>query len=485
MNKGNEANIWREIWKLTWPQMIMMLFHFLIGFTDVWVAGRIDLASQAQPVASQTVQTAHTALATHGAGVQASFGIVTQCMFFLLVVATSMSSAAVAAISQALGAGKEARARRYTLLITYGGALAGFCIMLVGLLFREPFLRLLLVPEAIMPVAAYFWGVYLLALPANYLVTVSNAAFRASKRVTAPLATMVFVCAINASSSLGFGLGLWGLPQFGYMGVAWATFFSLMAGAVLNMILLRRCDLLTCSFHLPLRWIRRAAPYLIKVAAPAAGMQIMWQSGYLVLFTIVGSLPKPADSVVALAGLTAGMRIESLLFLPAMAFNMTASILVGHFLGAGQKEEAKRIGLRILAFACTSMSLFAVCMWPWVHEISFFLAPNAKVTLETVSYLQYNLFSIPFTVASMTLGGIMTGAGATIYTFVVYTSATWFVRLPCAWFLGHVVWKDASGIFLAMLISQVFQSTTMFLMFLYKDWSKHSMAYRNTKRHNA
>ena len=35
------------IWGLTWPQVLMMLFHFLIGFVDVWVAGRISREAQA------------------------------------------------------------------------------------------------------------------------------------------------------------------------------------------------------------------------------------------------------------------------------------------------------------------------------------------------------------------------------------------------------------------------------------------------------
>lgn len=447
-----------SIWRLTWPQMLMMLFHFLIGFTDVWVAGRID------------------------ANVQASFGIVTQCMFFLLVVATAMASAAIAAISQALGACKFQRARRYILLITYAGFVAGVAIAAIGLPFREPFLRLLMVPDDIMPVATYFWAVYLLALPANYLVTVSNAAFRASKRVMAPLFAMILIAAINATSSLGFGLGLWGLPNYGFAGVAWSTFFSLTAGAVFNITMLYRCSLRDCSYILPWRWIKSGAPYLIKVAMPAAGMQIMWQAGYLFLFSIVGSLPKPADSVVALAGLTAGMRIESLLFLPAMAFSMTASILVGHFLGADKKAEAKRVGFRILAVGVSTMTVFAACMWPFVPEISAFLAPDAAVTAVTVRYLYINLLTIPFTIASMTLSGIMTGAGATIYTFAVYTSATWLVRLPCAWFLGHILWKDVEGVFVAMLVSQVIQSTTMLCLFQFKDWSKYSVASSKKNR---
>lgn len=453
-SKAGDASF-RGIWRLTWPQMLMMLFHFLIGFTDVWVAGRIN------------------------PDVQASLGIVNQCMFFLLVVAVALSNGAVAAVGQALGAGLFARARRYVALILWGGALCGGVVAAVGLLFSDSLLHLLMVPERIMPVASYFWHVYLLTLPANYLFTTSNAAFRARKDVIAPLVTMVVVCSVNALASIGFGLGMWGLPALGYAGVAWGTFWSVLAGAALNVILLWRGGMVRRGLTLPWRWIRCGAPYLIKVAAPAAAMQVLWHTGYLVLFAITGSLPEPADTVSALAGLTSGMRVESLLFLPAFAFNMTASILVGHLLGAGRRDDARRVGMRLLVTGCGSMTVFAVLLWPWVPELASVLSPDAAVVAQTVSYLHYNLVSIPFTVASMTLGGIMTGAGATFYNFVVYSSATWFVRLPCAWLVGHVLWRDAAGVFLAMLVSQVFQSTTMFWLFLYKDWSRFSMMRRN------
>ena len=198
------------------------------------------------------------------------------------------------------------------------------------------------------------------------------------------------------------------------------------------------------------------------------------------LFSIAASLP--VGSVAALAGMTAGMRVESFIFLPALAFNMTASVLVGHLLGAGRKPEAVRVSLRLLGVGCASMSVFAVLLWPWTADIAAWLAPEPAVAVQVVSYLRYNLVSIPFTVASMTLGGVMTGAGATLYSFLVYGSATWFVRLPLAWAMGHVVWRDAAGIFLAMFVSQVFQSLVMLWLFHTHDWSRFSMIRRNGRQ---
>jgi MATE family multidrug resistance protein len=362
------------------------------------------------------------------------------------------------------------------------GVVMSLVVLVCGMLFKEPFLNLLQVPERIRPITSYFFDVYLYVLPMYYMLNMTNAMFRARKMVLIPLGCMMIVSLVNTVADFGLGLGWWGFPQMGYAGVAWATFYSITAGALFNMVMLVRKGLLRRDSGAPWRWARCAAPYLIKVALPAGGMQIMWQTGYLVLFAITGSLP--AGSIDALAGMTAGMRIESLLFLPAFAFNMTASILVGHFLGAGRKAEAKRVGLRLLLMACGSLTVVAVFMWPFVPEICAFLSPQPAVQAQAAVYLKYNLVSIPFTVASMTLGGIMTGAGATLYTCIVYSSATWLVRLPVAYVMGHHVWGNSEGVFVAMLISQIFQSGTMLWLFWYHDWSRFSMIKRNGNRKN-
>ncbi|UZP69003.1 MATE family efflux transporter [Desulfovibrio mangrovi] len=446
---------YRNIWNLAWPQVVMMFFHFTIGFTDVWVAGQIDR------------------------GVQAAVGLISQSLFFFLVIAVAVANGSVAAISQSFGAGLRRRALRYIGLVLGIGLVCGAAIWVFGRLFKWQFLAILQVPDEILPVTGYFLDVFLLLLPCYYLMVVTNAVFRAQKLVLIPLASTAIAAGVNAFTDFGFGLGWFGLPNFGFKGVAWATFFSVTASTVFNVCMLHRYGLLKRDTFPPLRWARKALPYLVKVALPSGGMQLLWHLGYMVLFAITASLP--FDNVNALAGMTAGMRVESLLFLPAFAFNMTGSILVGNSLGAGRKDEALRIALRLIGIACGSMTVVAVCMYPFIDPLSAFLAPEPAVARQAVNYLIYNLLSIPFTVASMTLGGIMMGAGATIYTFAVYSSATWLVRLPIAYTLGHWVWQDAEGVYLAMLISQVFQSTAMMYILLRRDWYRFSMIKRNNK----
>jgi MATE family multidrug resistance protein len=294
-----------------------------------------------------------------------------------------------------------------------------------------------------------------------------------------PLYTGMVVCMINFILDLTLGLGYGGSPRLGVDGLALATLIATSGGAVFSFYMLRHNQYLTRHSFAPLRWQRKAAGYLIKVAIPAGGNMFSWQLGYLVLISITASLP--VDSVNALAGLATGMRIESILFLPAIAFSMTGTVMIGHCLGNGNKLEARKTGLKILLAACASMSLMAMLLWTFVEPVSAFMSTSAVVLPHTIAYISINLFSTPFTVGSMTMSGLFTGAGASIYTFIVYGASTWLVRLPLAWLFGHIVWQSSTGVFLSMLISQIVQFSIILYIFLRCDWARFSMY--NHKHH--
>jgi len=446
---------YKDIWVLAWPQVLMMVFHFLVGFVDVYVAGRIH------------------------SNVQAALGPITQSLFFFLIIAIATANGSVAAISQSLGAGNELRAMRYVGLSLVLGLIAGAAIFIFGVFSRGAFLSLLQVPGEIYPVAEYFLGVYLLILPVYYIFIIGNAIFRAQRQVHIPLFSMMILTAANTVGDFGLGLGMWGLPNLGYKGLAWSTFFAVACGAAFNLGVLRRRGWLCRACLPPLRWVKSALPYLVKVAWPAGAMQILWQTGYLVLYAITAGLPR--GNISALAGMTAGIRIESLLFLPAFALNFTSSILIGHLLGAGDEEEARRMGRRIWLTGAAAVTVLGLAVWAYKEELAAFLAPDPGVAAEVVNYLVYNLIAIPFTATGMILGGAYVGAGATIYNMMIMGISAWLVRLPLAYTLGHLVFGRATGVWLAMMLSMMFMAGFSVYIYHFKDWTRFSMRRQKIK----
>lgn len=440
---------YRTIWNLTWPQIVMLLIHSMIGLVDVWVAGRIN------------------------SDVQAALGIITQALFFFLVVAMATANGAVAAISQSMGAGLYRRIQRYVGLCLELALAAGGAVLVLGLLFKRSLLELLQVPPQLMGITDYFLEVYLYVLPGYYLLIITNAVFRAQKRVMYPLYTMTIVTLLNTVLDLGLGLGWWGFPEVGHKGLAWATFGSVLGGALFNLGNLGRLGLLRRPSFAGWRWIKAALPYLMKVAWPAGLLGVVWHSAYMALYAVTASLPE--GNVQALAGMASGIRIESLLFLPGFAFNFTASILIGHYLGAGQPEEAKRFGYRILGSGLVLVLLLAVGVWQVVEPLAAWFAPDPVVAAQAVDYLFWNILAMPFILTSFIIAGAFNGAGATLYNLTTMGISSWFVRLPLAWLLGHVILGTSTGVWMSMFVSQGALAVLMLYFYAFKNWQRFSM----------
>ena len=447
----------REIWSLVWPQALMMLLQFLVGFTDVFVAGRIN------------------------AHLQGALGIITQCQFLLLVLGMAVVNGGLAAMSQSLGARLPLRAQRYVGLLLKLSALFCALTLILGLIFRRQMLEALGVPEEIFPMTLDLWVLYLGIMPASYLSFTTIAIFRAHKNVWIPLVSSMAVCVVNTIGDFGLGLGMFGMPDWGARGIIWASIASVSVGALFNLVVLLRKKMITRKSFAPWRWEKRAVPYIIKVAVPAGGSQFLWQLGYMVLLLITNTLP--GDSVSATAGLTAGMRVEAFLFLPALSFSFTGSILVGHCLGAGNRDEARRVGMRVVGAGALSMTVVALALLPFVREIAAFVSPESvAVQAASTSYMLYNFVATPFTVTSMIMSGIFTGAGATRFSLVAFSCGTWLLRLPLAWYMGHIAWRSVSGVFLAMPVSQFVQASLCMYLFLYRDWYRFASTAKRFRR---
>jgi len=436
-----------SIFRLTWPQLCTLITQCILGFTDVYVAGVL------------------------GTDVQASIGLITQCHVMLMIVCWSTDSGAIASVSQSLGANRLARARRYvsaTIILILSAACA---LTALGLVFQDAILAFLGTPPSMMQAAGVFLFAVMWALPGHYGMTVATALLRATKSVMPPLYVGIIVCILNVLGDVGFGLGYWGLPACGAAGIAWSTTFAATVGAVLLLGYLFLTGLWQPGISLPWRWVKVGMRYLLGVSLPACGTSLLWNTGYLLIFMITAALPEHS----------AGLRIESILFMPANAGNMTAAVLVGHALGKRDLALAMRVALATVVTLVTVMSSFGVIFWFFRDFFAALMSPDIETQRAIVSYLTYNILAIPFTVGTVTLAGVFNGAGASVYPMRAFFLSIWCVRLPVAAVLGLWFW-GYEGIFFSMLVSQMVQFSFVLWALLRCNWSRYSMRAVRKKR---
>jgi MATE family multidrug resistance protein len=162
-----------------------------------------------------------------------------------------------------------------------------------------------------------------------------------------------------------------------------------------------------------------------------------------------------------MAAISNGLRIEALIFLPAFALNMSASVLIGQNLGAGNPERAERGVWRIAVAGVVTLSALAFVVFLRAEAFAALVAKDPAVLAETARYLQINMIAQPFIALSLSVSGGLHGAGDTKGTMWVIIIAMWLIRLPLTYALAFSVGWGATGVWWAMVISMVCQSVLM------------------------
>ncbi len=348
------GNVWGGIWRLSWPMLLIMVFNFLVGFTDIYVAGLISPQ------------------------VQAAVGFVGQLYFLIIIIANAISVGTLALLSRAVGSGNTGRAQEIAKQSLIFSAAVAVILSLVGVIFNREIIAIAGFPTEIRVIAERFLRIFSLALGPNYLLIISNAVFRACGEVRKPLWTMLLVSLINIIGDFALVFGVLSFPGLGYVGIAVATSFSVTAGMVVNLLLFsggRWESFYTRPWTLSGGTINK----VVRLGWPAALLQIAWNAGSIVLYNILGRLGEA--SITALASITNGLRIEAIIYLPAFALNMAASVLVGQNLGAGNPERAEKVGWRIALVGAALMSLMSLVIFIWAERFSSLVTNNEGVLL--------------------------------------------------------------------------------------------------------
>jgi MATE family multidrug resistance protein len=439
------GSLWSGIWIMSWPMLVIMLLNFFVGFTDIYVAGFI------------------------GPDVQAAVGFVSQFYFLTIIVANAISMGTLALVARAAGSGNKARALELSRQSMLFSVLIAALLTIPGTIFYRQFIALAGFPPAIRVIAENFLRIFALSIGPNYLLIISNAIFRASGEVKKPLLTMSIVSVINILGDFFLVLGIFPFPRLGYSGIAVSTAASVTIGMFINLLFFTLGwwkDFYSRPWTISINTVRK----IFNVGWPAALLQIAWNAGTIVLYSILSKLG--TESVAALAAITNGLRIEAVIYLPAFALNMAAAVLVGQNLGAGNAERAEKTGWRITQAGVVLVSLMALLIFIWAANISALVTKSPPVLQETARYLRINMLSEPFMAVSSILGGGLQGAGDTRGTMWVIVTAMWLIRLPLAYVLAFVLGYGATGVWVAMITSMTFQGLLMALRFQRGQWKK-------------
>ena len=424
----------KESWAVSWPMMFIMTFEFLIGLSDVYVAG------------------------IFGQEVQAAYGLAFQIYFVFIIIGIALSIGSVTLVSQLFTSEKKEEFSLCVQTSIAASACFGAVFTVLGVTFSRSIIQSLNIPIEIKNYATPLLSIYSLAFVFDYVLLTTNGILRSCGMIRKSLQTMAISCSLNIA--LNFILAL--ATPLGFKGIGWATVISLTLGAVLNIFYIMK--LVKLAFRFSVAIVKK----IFDISWPSGLVQILWQSGAMVLFLIIGILPK--QNVEIMAAFTNGLKIESAIFLPGFAFNMAAAVVVGNLLGKKDERGAFRGGIITAFIGVFIVTCLTILIMINARFIASFLSDNPVVIEESVKYIYIALLVEPIAAWGIILSGGLNGAGDTKSVMIFTAVSIWLVRLPLSYIWGIYFGSGAAAIWWAMNVSAIVMVGLMTKRYFSKKW---------------
>lgn len=421
-------------WSVSWPMTLIMFFEFLIGLTDVYIAGRV------------------------GKEVQAAYGFVVQLYFIFIVIANALTVGTVSVVSRLFASKNEEEITESVFSSIVTATIAGAILAVAGIFLSPAMIQILNIPGELKPLTISFIRIYAAGLLFHYVLINCNGILRSCNRVKSSLRTMALVCGVNISLNFFFVFH----TALGFRGIALATASSVLIGCLVNLTCVR--SLMSGEKRFSLGRVKKIA----SIGWPMGVLQVLWQLSSMVLFLILSVLPE--HKIEILAALTAGLRIESAIYLPVFGFNMANAVIVGNHLGEKKEEDAFKSGLVTATIGVVIVSLMVIAVVSNARWIVSFLSKNEIVIQESVKYIFISLISEPFMAWSVILSGGLNGAGDTKSVLIRIALSVWLVRIPLSYIFVVLFGFGAASVWWSMNLSQFVQAFLISKRYFSREW---------------
>jgi putative MATE family efflux protein len=424
VNSPGAAETWdnRALFRLLWPLVIEQLLTVTMGLVDTIMVSSV------------------------GEHAVSGVNIVDNINNLLIIALIALSTGGAVVTSQYIGRRDPKNAGLAAKQLIYTVTLASLLIMGLSLFLRRPIIRLFygnIAPD-VMEAGSVYFLVTALSYPFLALYNANAALFRAAgnSRVTMLIALLVNVMNIGGNAFFVY------VARLGVAGVALSTLVCRAAAGIILMALLVRGR--QGSLHITglfkIRFCRPMIRSILNVGIPSGLESSMFQIGRLLTQRIFTSFGTTAIAANAIAGV-----INSVSFMPGMAYGIALLTIVGQCVGAGDYGGAKKQTAKIIKLAYGTLFVISLLIYLFMENLVslFNLSPEA----HDMAKLFLRVHCISMVIGwpmSFALPNALRAAGDARFVMIVAAVSMWTVRVSAAYLLTYTFGVGPLGVWLAM-----------------------------------
>ncbi len=315
-------------------------------------------------------------------------------------------------------------------------SMVGSLLLMPCLFLSRPALALSGHSPQIVELEAQYFNTLCAGNPVMLLATALSCFFSGRRRTRIVMVISMLAVCFNFGMAYVLVYGAGPFPELGMRGAALATVLARTGEVVVYIVLMLRE---ARRFGLPLLSSRSIDAGLLKkflrYGVPSGLHYFVDNSGFTAFLLIVGNL-----SSQALAATNLAFSINGLIFVPLLGFGTAIQTLVGHHLGAGKLDAAKRTtgnaillgvvwtgatGLLLVFFAEQLLSPFF-----WFAGQSSGTDADIPALAKTASTLLMfvAVYSV-FDALAVVFASALRGAGDTVYPMLITLLSSWLIMV--------------------------------------------------------
>lgn len=401
-------------------------------------------------------------------------------IFLFNSIGIGLSIAAISLISQLIGMGDIKLAQKYNDTIINISLIFSIVFMVVGFFTAEFIVGLMGASGDLYKYSVEYLEYSYFGIPFIFLYFVYTAVFQAQGKNTIPTVISTTCVILNMVLNPFFIFDV--IPIFGFrglglgvMGAALATVLTQALMCLLGFIHLRiNKDLIKLNYAslFYIKWERKILKKIYTIATPSVIGQMGAAVGFIILNIFIQSYG--TDTVAAYGMVN---RISGLLNIPPGGVGSAITSIIGQNIGSGNIKRAKETFKKASIIVVVMSIIIAIVSFIFRVEIlSFFIdAPlDSTLMIEANTYMYYTLLTLVMLNMFFIYQGLFQGSGNSKYSMFIDVLRLWGIRIPLLFFFKYLTNFGATGIWLAMAISNVVISIIAHIIYKQGKWMRGS-----------
>ncbi|MBT7581336.1 MAG: MATE family efflux transporter, partial [Kordiimonadaceae bacterium] len=341
----------------------------------------------------------------------AAMGFITRMIMIIISASIGLSAGISSVIARAAGNKDQDEIKRLatnTLILTF---LISISFTLIGLLTIDPLFMAMGADEAVMPFIREYVTVWYFSPLFIMLPMTGGAVMRALGDTKLQGNLMLFAAMANAVLDPIFIFGLFGFPELGFVGAAWATLITRFFSFAVIMYALYYQYHVICFEKKTLSQFSASVKRIMHVGIPATGTNMIIPIVAAIVISIIARY-----GTDAVAATNVATTIESLSLVLFFSLSSVVGPFIGQNLGAGNFDRIEECINKAMLFCLAWGGFMAILLALLAPFLASLFSDDPAINALTVSYLyvvplSYGLYGLVMSVNAMfnSIGNPMPG----------------------------------------------------------------------------